>query len=47
VVHYDDSVAWCRAAVTDASGRLVARAQGSFRYLPLPQPASTPQETSP
>ena len=37
VVHHDDSVAWCRAAVTDAAGRLVAHAQGSFRYLPLPQ----------
>jgi len=47
VVHHDDSVAWCRAAVTDAGGRLVARAQGSFRYLPLPQATSTPQETSP
>jgi uncharacterized protein (TIGR00369 family) len=37
VVRHDDGVAWCRAAVTDAAGRLVAQAQGSFRYLPLPQ----------
>jgi uncharacterized protein (TIGR00369 family) len=37
VVQYDDGVAWCRATVTDSAGRLVAQAQGSFRYLPLPQ----------
>ncbi|RST53829.1 PaaI family thioesterase [Variovorax sp. MHTC-1] len=37
VVQHDASVAWCRAAVTDAGGRIVAQAQGSFRYLPLPQ----------
>jgi uncharacterized protein (TIGR00369 family) len=36
VVAHDDSVAWCRAAVTDERGRTIARAQGSFRYLPLP-----------
>jgi len=36
VVQHDSSVAWCRAAVTDSGGRVVARAQGSFRYLPLP-----------
>lgn len=36
-----DGVAWCQAAVTDEGGRTVARAQGSFRYLPLPL-ASTP-----
>jgi uncharacterized protein (TIGR00369 family) len=36
VVQHDSSVAWCRAAVTDAGGRIVARAQGSFRYVPLP-----------
>ncbi|NDZ14866.1 thioesterase [Variovorax sp. WS11] len=47
VLHHDDSVAWCRAAVTDATGRLVAQAQGSFRYLPLPQAASNTQETTP
>ena len=39
VVQHDDSVAWCRASVTDAGGRIVAHAQGSFRYLPLPQAA--------
>ena len=39
VVQHDASVAWCRASVTDAAGRVVARAQGSFRYLPLPQAA--------
>jgi hypothetical protein len=32
-------------AVTDAAGRRVAQAQGSFRYLPLPQAASPTQET--
>lgn len=30
----DDGIAACRARVVDAAGRLVARAQGSFRYLP-------------
>lgn len=33
-----DGVAFCRAEVTDDQGRTVARAQGSFRYLPLPAP---------
>jgi uncharacterized protein (TIGR00369 family) len=47
LLHHDGSVAWCRAAVLDEGGRLVARAQGTFRYLPLPQATSTPQETSP
>ena len=47
VVQHDDSVAWCRASITDAGGRLVAQAQGSFRYLPLPQARSqTNQETA-
>lgn len=47
VVQHDDSVAWCRASITDAGGRLVAQAQGSFRYLPLPQATPRPtQETS-
>lgn len=36
VIAHDDSVAWCRATVTDADGRAVALAHGSFRYLPLP-----------
>lgn len=37
VIQHDDSIAWCRAGVTDSAGRLVAQAQGSFRYLALPQ----------
>ena len=37
VIQHDQSVAWCRASVTDSAGRLIAQAQGSFRYLPLPQ----------
>jgi uncharacterized protein (TIGR00369 family) len=47
VVQHDDSVAWCRAAVSDAAGRVVARAQGSFRYLPLPQAHPNQPETTP
>jgi uncharacterized protein (TIGR00369 family) len=47
VVQHDDSVAWCRAAVTDAAGRVIAQAQASFRYLPLPQANPDPQETTP
>ena len=37
VVQHDASIAWCRASVTDGDGRIVAQAQGTFRYLPLPQ----------
>lgn len=37
VVQHDAGVAWCRASITDAGGRVVAQAQGTFRYLPLPQ----------
>ncbi|WP_284616399.1 PaaI family thioesterase [Aquabacterium humicola] len=33
VIAVDDGVALCRAVVTDADGREVARATGSFRYL--------------
>ena len=33
-----DGVAWCSAEVSDDAGLTVARAQGSFRYLPLPLP---------
>lgn len=33
---HDDQVAWCSAVVTDADGSVVARGQGTFRYLPLP-----------
>jgi uncharacterized protein (TIGR00369 family) len=47
VLQHDDSVAWCRAAVTDAAGRVVAQAQGSFRFLPLPQATDPPKETTP
>lgn len=36
VLHHDDQIAHCRAWVTDAQGAMVARALGSFRYLPLP-----------
>jgi uncharacterized protein (TIGR00369 family) len=32
----DDAVALCQASVVDESGSLVARAIGSFRYLPHP-----------
>ncbi|ROZ75325.1 PaaI family thioesterase [Ramlibacter sp. WS9] len=41
VLSHDDSVAWCRAAVTDGRGHVIAQAQGSFRYLPLPIPQET------
>lgn len=51
VVSHDDSVAWCRAAVTDGRGHTIAHALGSFRYLPLPtnqRPhASPPPEGAP
>ena len=33
VVQADDEMAQCRAVVTDESGRVVARATGTFRYL--------------
>jgi uncharacterized protein (TIGR00369 family) len=36
VVQHDQDVAWCKAQVRDAQGRLVAQAQASFRYLPRP-----------
>jgi acyl-coenzyme A thioesterase PaaI-like protein len=36
VVRSDDTVVWCRAHISDAEGRLVAKAHGSFRYLPRP-----------
>jgi uncharacterized protein (TIGR00369 family) len=35
VLDCDDEIAWCQATVSDQSGRLVARATGSFRYLDL------------
>jgi len=34
VLVVDDAVALCQASVIDEGGRLVARALGSFRYLP-------------
>ena len=34
VLAVDEAVALCQASVVDESGRLVARAIGSFRYLP-------------
>ena len=37
VVQYDESLAWCQATVSDAQGRLIAKALGTFRYLPRPQ----------
>lgn len=37
VVGRDDTMAWCAAVVTDAEGRVVARGQGSFRYIPMPR----------
>lgn len=36
VLAHDESIAWCRATVTDAGGRAVALGHGSFRYLPFP-----------
>lgn len=44
-LHDDGGVAWCRAVVTDARDRVVARAQGSFRFVPLPRgDRAAPQE---
>ncbi|MFG5409789.1 PaaI family thioesterase [Piscinibacter sakaiensis] len=40
-LHAEDGVAWCRASVQDADGQVVARAQGAFRYLPLPGGAAS------
>ncbi|MBT2322753.1 PaaI family thioesterase [Variovorax paradoxus] len=42
VLDHDEQLALCRATVTDAHGRLVARGLGSFRYLPLPSQNTTP-----
>lgn len=36
VTGHDGTLVWCRARVTDAAGTLVAHADGTFRYLPLP-----------
>ena len=36
VMNHNESMAFCRATVTDAQGSMVAMAHGSFRYLPLP-----------
>jgi uncharacterized protein (TIGR00369 family) len=46
VVARDDALVWCQARVSDGQGRLVAKAQASFRYLPrpgLPAAASSSQ----
>lgn len=43
-LHEADGVAHCTAQVTDPAGTLVARAEGSFRYLPLPHAPTTPIE---
>jgi uncharacterized protein (TIGR00369 family) len=45
VVQHDTSIAWCRASIADAAGRIVAQAQGTFRYLPLPQASTHTKET--
>lgn len=42
VVSRDEALVWCQAQVRDAQGRLIAKAQGSFRYLPLPQLVAPP-----
>lgn len=42
-LHETDGVAFCQGRVTDARGQLVASAQGSFRYLPLPGGADAAQ----
>jgi uncharacterized protein (TIGR00369 family) len=47
VVQHDEGVAWCRASITDERGRPVAQAQGSFRYLPLPQASSPSDQETP
>lgn len=44
VLAHDDHIAHCRASVTDAGGRLVARALGAFRFLPFPSADDRPQE---
>lgn len=36
VLEHDEQIAHCRAWVSDGHGAMVARALGSFRYLPLP-----------
>jgi uncharacterized protein (TIGR00369 family) len=46
VVAHDDQVAHCRAWVTDPQGQTVARALGSFRFLPFPA-STTHKETTP
>jgi uncharacterized protein (TIGR00369 family) len=45
VMAVDDAVALCQASVVDEDGRLVARAVGSFRYLPHRGPHT--KETTP
>ena len=38
VLRHDQDVAFCRAAVTDSRGRVIAQGLGSFRFLPYPRP---------
>jgi uncharacterized protein (TIGR00369 family) len=45
VLQHDEDIALCAATVTDAAGRTVARALGSFRYLPLPGPPESTGDT--
>jgi uncharacterized protein (TIGR00369 family) len=45
VMAHDAELAQCRATVTDAAGRLVAHALGSFRYLPFPAHDNTSGDT--
>ena len=48
VLAHDEQIAHCRAWVADAQGAMVARALGSFRFLPYPKNTSTTsKETSP
>jgi len=36
VLEHDEHLAWCRATVTDGSGRLIAQGLGSFSYWRIP-----------
>ena len=38
VLHHDNAVVWCSAKVTDADGKTIAQAHGSFRFLEHPKP---------
>ena len=47
VLRAADGIAWCEAEVRDEAGQLVARGQGSFRYLPLPYGQGLPRPSDP